>query len=81
MYPFQDGEAVADSGLERKRLRLAPDAAPKGWCPIVGELVEVNEDDCWWEATVQSKSGKSLSVMYRVSDEVRHLSVICNSHR
>ena len=36
-----DGEVMSESGMERKRLRLAPPAADKGWLPIVGEIVEV----------------------------------------
>ena len=36
-----DGESMSESGLERKRLRLAPPAAEKGWEPVVGEIVEV----------------------------------------
>ena len=31
---------MEESGLERKRLRLAPPAAEKGWMPVVGEIVE-----------------------------------------
>ena len=53
-------------------MRLAPDGAPKGWCPIVGELVEVNEDDCWWEARVEEIPSKNkLTLKFRVSDEIK----------
>lgn len=49
----EDGVPVSEGGLDRKRLRLVPDGADKGWTPIVNEIVEVNEDDCWWEARVE----------------------------
>ena len=68
----EDDEPVADAGLDRKRLRLAPPPADKGWEPVVGEIVEVNEDDCWWEASVEEVLPKSkLSLKFRVSDEVK----------
>ena len=67
-----DGESMVEQGLERKRLRLAPDAAPKGWVPVVGEIVEVNEDDCWWEARVEKPPDKGKATLkFRVSDEVK----------
>ena len=66
-----DGNGMTEGGLERKRLRIAPDAAPKGWTPSLGEIVEVNEDDCWWEARVKSLPGKGKAeLIFRVSDEV-----------
>lgn len=46
------GAGVTESGIERKRLRLVPAAPEKGWQPVPGEIIEVNEDDCWWEARV-----------------------------
>ena len=46
--------------VERKRLRLVPEAPDKSWAPVAGEIIEVNEDDCWWEARVLSISGKKL---------------------
>jgi len=67
-----DGESMSESGLERKRLRLAPPAAEKGWEPVVGEIVEVNEDDCWWEAFVEEVLSKTkVSLKFRVSDEIK----------
>lgn len=65
------GEGEVEAGIERKRLRLVPDAAEKGWLPIAGEIIEVNEDDCWWEARVLEVSGKKASLKFRVSDEVK----------
>ena len=66
-----DGEPMAESGLERKRLRLTPPAADKGWVPVVGEIVEVHSDDCWWEAFVEEVSKNKLSLKWRVSDEIK----------
>ena len=66
-----DGKAMLETGLERKRLRLSPGLPDKGWMPVVGEIIEVNEDDCWWEASVQEITGKKASLMFRVSDEVK----------
>ena len=67
---------MENNGIERKRLRLVPDAADKGWAPIVGEIVEVNEDDCWWEAFVESAPAKSkVSLKFRVSDEVKSVAL------
>ena len=65
------GKALTEAGLPRKRLRLVPDAADKSWSPIVGELVEVSEDDCWWEARVEALDGKKLKLKFRVSDEIK----------
>jgi len=68
----EDGEPMEESGLERKRLRLAPDAADKGWTPVVGEIVEVSEDDCWWEAFVEELMAKNkVSLKFRASDEIK----------
>lgn len=65
------GKPETEGGVERKRLRLVPDAPSKGWEPVVGEIIEVNEDDCWWEARVMSISAKKAELKYRVSDEVK----------
>jgi len=71
-----DGNGMTEGGLERKRLRIAPDAAPKGWTPSLGEIVEVNEDDCWWEARVKSLPGKGKAeLIFRVSDEVKTMAL------
>jgi len=68
----EDDEPMSESGLERKRLRLAPPAADKAWVPVVGEIVEVNEDDCWWEAFVEELMAKNkVSLKYRASDEIK----------
>lgn len=69
-----DGEHETES-VPRDRLRLVPEDAPKGWAPIVGEIIEVNEDDCWWEARVLSMAGKKLEVMYRTSDEKKSVTL------
>ena len=50
-----------------QRLVVAPTAA--------GEIIEVNEDDCWWEARVLSISGKKAELKYRVSDEVKSVTL------
>jgi len=65
-----DGNADVEKGVDRSRLRLVPSKVT-GWSPVLGEVIEVNEDDCWWEAHVQEKKGKALKVMFRVSDEVK----------
>mmetsp|Transcript_45104 Transcript_45104/g.118280 ORF Transcript_45104/g.118280 Transcript_45104/m.118280 type:complete len:328 (-) Transcript_45104:369-1352(-) len=66
-----EGEAETESGIKRDRLRLVPEGAPKGWVPIVGEIIEVNEDDCWWEARVIEINGKKAKLQLRVSDEYK----------
>ena len=66
---------LAAQGVERARLRLVPSAPKSGWAPVVGELIEVNGDDWWWEARVQEKAGKKLKIMYRVSDEVKSVTM------
>ncbi len=71
---FEDeetGEAETESGVERERLRLVPDEAEKGWEPVVGEIIEVNEDGCWWEARVVEVTGKKAKLQLRVSDEYK----------
>ena len=67
----EDGKMEEESGLPRKRLRLAPPPADKDWAPNIGEIVEVNEDDCWWEAFVESVDNGKLKVKFRVSDEIK----------
>ena len=67
----EDDQPLSEGGLERKRLRIAPPAADKGWAPVVGEIVEVNEDDCWWEAFVEKIDEKKLKLKFRVSDEIK----------
>lgn len=56
-------------GVDRSRLRLTPQKV-SGWTPVPGEIIEVNENDCWWEAKVTQVKGKTATVMFRVSDEV-----------
>ena len=34
-----------------------------GWVPIVGEVVEVSEDDCWWEARVEALPSKGKATL------------------
>ena len=66
---------MVEEEVERKRLRLAPPMAEKGWEPVVNEIVEAQEDDCWWEASVEGVDGKKVSLKFRVSDEVKKLSL------
>ena len=60
--------------VDRSRLRVEP---PKAKCsPAVGDLIEILEDDCWWEARVMAlPTGKSVEVMFRVSDEKKTLAL------
>jgi len=69
-FVSEDGEAESET-VERERLRLVPDKADKSWAPVVGEILEVNEDDCWWEARVMAVEGKKVKVQLRVSDELK----------
>ena len=73
-FVSEDGGAVSET-VERKRLRLVPEAAVKGWEPVVGEIIEVNEDDCWWEARVIEITGKKAKLQLRVSDEFKMMSL------
>ena len=67
-----------EAGIERKRLRLAPEAADKGWVPIVGEVVEVSEDDCWWEARVEELLGKGkASLKFRCAPATVPATIAC----
>ena len=68
------GKKMGDT-VERGRLRPLQRGAPSGWTPQVGEIVEVNDADCWWEASVQSLKGKTAKLMFRVSDEVKDVSL------
>lgn len=75
-FEDDDGEPLVESGLERKRLRLAPDAADASWSPVVGEIVEVSDLDCWWEARVEGIPSKGkLTLKFRVSDEIKTMSL------
>ena len=69
-----DGKAMGET-VERARLRLVPEPPAKDWAPLAGEIIEVNEDDCWWEARVLSISGKKAELKYRVSDEVKSVTL------
>ena len=72
----EDESPLVESGLPRKRLRVAPPLADKGWAPVVGEIVEVSEDDCWWEARVEAlPSDKKVELKFRVSDEVKSIAL------
>lgn len=42
---------------------------------MVGEIVEAIEDDCWWEAAVEEVKGKSATLKFRVSDEVKRMAI------
>ena len=68
------GKKMTDN-VDRSRLRPTQAAAASSWTPQVGEIVEINDADCWWEARVQSIKGKSIKAMFRVSDEVKDLSL------
>ena len=68
------GKKMTDN-VDRSRLRPTQAAAAGAWTPQVGEIVEINDADCWWEARVQSIKGKSIKAMFRVSDEVKDLSL------
>eukprot|EP00964_Phaeocystis_antarctica_P068057 scaffold41220_cov71-Phaeocystis_antarctica.AAC.20 len=68
------GKKMTDN-VDRSRLRPTQAAAAGSWTPQVGEIVEINDADCWWEARVQSIKGKSIKAMFRVSDEVKDLSL------
>lgn len=71
---FKDdqGSKLAEKGVELGRLRpLQPKAAAK-WTPALGEVLEVFEDDCWWEGKMvgpDPKKKEHVLVMLRVSDE------------
>jgi len=65
-----DGQAESEV-VERDRLRLVPEKADKSWVPVVGEIIEMNEDDCWWEARVMEVDGKKATLQLRVSDELK----------
>lgn len=72
---FKDdaGAKLVEKSVELGRLRpLQPKAAAGKWRPALGELIEVFEDDCWWEGKMMGDDPKkkgSLHVMLRVSDE------------
>jgi len=66
------GKKLTDT-VPRSRLRLAPPNAPKSWSPHVDEVIEVLENDCWWEARVQRLQGQKAKVQFRVSDEVKEV--------
>lgn len=68
------GKKMTDN-VDRSRLRPTQAAASSSWTPQVGEIIEINDADCWWEASVQSVKGKSIKAMFRVSDEVKDLSL------
>jgi len=63
------GKKLREKRVPRNRLRIPPTAARSGWTPRVGDIIEVNEDDCWWEARVLELKGKKVLVKFRVSDE------------
>lgn len=67
----EKGASLTEGGVTRDRLRVDPGDAPKGWVPIAGEILEMNEDDCWWEARVIEVSGKKAKLQLRVSDEFK----------
>ncbi|KAJ1635777.1 hypothetical protein T492DRAFT_436844 [Pavlovales sp. CCMP2436] len=71
---FMDGKLkMVEKSIELGRLRpMQAKVAPSKWMPGLGQLIEVFEDDLWWEGKVLktvAKGGKSVLVMLRVSDE------------
>ena len=68
------GKKLSES-IDRARLRPTQRGAPSGWAPQVGEIVEIADQDCWWEAGVQQLDGKKISAMFRVSDEVKSVTL------
>eukprot|EP00656_Telonema_subtile_P017630 TRINITY_DN19485_c0_g1_i1.p1 TRINITY_DN19485_c0_g1~~TRINITY_DN19485_c0_g1_i1.p1 ORF type:complete len:555 (-),score=180.96 TRINITY_DN19485_c0_g1_i1:309-1973(-) len=71
LFVDSKGKKLKENNVARSRLRAPPKATPKDWIPEIGDKVEVAEDDCWWEATVEKggKKNKEVRVMLRVSDE------------
>lgn len=63
--------------VEKKRLRLNPGEAPAGWSPVLGEIVEVSENDCWWEAQVKELKDKSAKVRRACTRPSVHLLARC----
>ena len=59
--------------MARSRLRAAPSGAASSWRPAAGAIIEVSEDDCWWEARVLGSKGSKVELKFRVSDEVKSL--------
>lgn len=72
------GNHEVEKSVDRSRLRLVPPKV-EGWAPVPGEIIEVSEDDCWWEARVKSVKGKTLSVVFRVSDEEKEVALGSNT--
>lgn len=68
------GKKLSDS-VDRSRLRPTQRGAPSGWTPQLYEVIEVSDDDCWWEAAVEAVKGKSATVKFRVSDEVKTITL------
>jgi hypothetical protein len=72
---FMDGKLkLQEKAIELGRLRpMQLNAAQSNWKPGLGELIEVFEDDCWWEGKMlghdPKKKGERVFVMLRVSDE------------
>merc|ERR1711865_140920 len=71
------GKALKEKNVPKKRLRVVPKAAPKGWYPALGDKIKVAEDDCWWESQVtkEDKAKKKVKVMLRVSDEEKFFTI------
>jgi len=68
------GKKLSDS-VDRTRLRPTQRGAPSGWAPQLYEVIEVSDDDCWWEAGVESLKGNKATVKFRVSDEVKTITL------
>lgn len=75
-HDFMDGKAkLQEKEIALSRLRpMQAKAGPAKWRPALGELIEVFEDDCWWEGKSlgtdpKKKGGEHVLVMLRVSDE------------
>mmetsp|Transcript_7804 Transcript_7804/g.26525 ORF Transcript_7804/g.26525 Transcript_7804/m.26525 type:complete len:328 (+) Transcript_7804:48-1031(+) len=71
---FMDGKKkLVEADIEIKRLRPLQAKPAKAWKPTPGDIVEVLEDDVWWEGRVLALEAKKkvdgLKVKLRVSDE------------
>ena len=47
-----DGTPLVEK-TPNERLRLPPPSAPVGWHPVLGERIEGEWNDCWWEGVVR----------------------------
>lgn len=57
---------LAESGVETRRIRNKQGPANKKWKPATGEVIEVLEDDCWWEGRVIGEKTEKKVAGYNV---------------